>query len=246
MNKKIRNTGIAAVMGCICLAGMGSTLAYFTSTDQVTNKFTTGDQKVELREPDWNPEEGDGKNIYPGYSVYKNPTIKNTASDKNGEEPSYARMVINIKDQVGNVITDPKAIELICSTIRYDETYTGSFSDSGTGKKIEAGRIPGYSLQMLKDIPMINPDFVLDTKRSKENRLVFNYMGAKKDGILDIGEQAVLFTDIVIPTDWTRTEMECVGDFVLDVEMESIQARGFADQEAAFTALDGDGAYENK
>lgn len=47
-----------------------------------TNVFTTGDLDIGLKEPDWDPNENDGKNMYPGYTVYKNPTVKNITSDK--------------------------------------------------------------------------------------------------------------------------------------------------------------------
>ena len=36
-----------------------------------TNVFTTGDLDIGLKEPDWDPNENDGKNMYPGYTVYK-------------------------------------------------------------------------------------------------------------------------------------------------------------------------------
>lgn len=238
-NKNIfKRVGMAVLLGCICAVGVGTTTAYFTDSDEAVNKFRTGDQEVGLQEPDWDPEEGDGVNMYPGYSVYKNPTIKNVTSDVHGPEPVYARMIISIKDQDGNLIEDEEALELIRTTIRFDSTYTGSYAEKGEGEIIMQGRIPGYSLSMLKDIPMINPLFSYDVKHSSENTLVCNYMGTDGEGILNIGEEAALFTAIVIPTDWGWEEMELAGDFILDIAQESIQAVGFDNQEAAFAALD--------
>lgn len=236
--KVIKKAAVVAAIACVVTAGAGLTMAYFTDTEDVINEFTVGDQDVDIKEPDWDPEDGDGKNMYPGYTVYKNPTVRNVVSDKNGQEPAYTRMVIYILDKNEDLITDKNAIELIKQTIRFDDTYTGSYDEKGTGQKLIQGRIPGYSLKMLEDIPMVNPYFVLDEDRSADNKLVFNYMGPDGDGILDIGEEAVLFTDIVIPTDWNQSQMQLINDFKLDVAHESIQVKGFASQEDAYQALD--------
>jgi hypothetical protein len=85
---------------------------------------------------------------------------------------------------------------------------------------------------------MVNPLFVLDEERSEKNVLVYNYMGKDGKGILNTGEEAALFTDLVIPLDWSWEELEQVGDFVLDISQESIQSAGFDSQKEAFLALD--------
>ena len=233
-----RYMAAAAAAACAAAVGIGTTMAYMTEKDEVTNIFTVGDLDVGLKEPEWNPDDGDGINMYPGYTVYKNPTVKNITSDRNGEEPCYARMLIHIQDEDGNLIEDPEAIELVKQTIRFDGSYTGNYEEKGVGSVLVQGRIPGYALEELKDIPMVNPDFTLDTSRSEPNVLVYNYMGADGTGVLKIGEEAALFTDIVIPTDWNQTHFETVGDFQVSVTLESIQASGFATQADAFLALD--------
>ena len=68
-------------------------------------------------------------------------------------------------------------------------------------------RIPGYNLAQLAAYPMVNPLWTKDTARSTASKLVFNYMGAKGDGILNIREESTLFTNIAIPTDWNQTQM---------------------------------------
>ena len=65
-----------------------------------------GDLDIGLKEPEWNPEDKDGTNMYPGYTVYKNPTVKNITSDKQGEEPCYVRMCVDILDSQGKEIKD--------------------------------------------------------------------------------------------------------------------------------------------
>lgn len=238
--KKAGTILAAASAAAILCAGAGQTLAYLTSKDSMTNVFTVGDLDIGLQEPDWDPGDGDGKNVYPGYSVYKNPTVKNVTSSKNGEEPCYARIRIQLTDSGGGLIADTARTALIKKMIRFDSTYTGSYDGKGSGQSITQGRIPGYSLQEIERLPMINPLFVIDQTRTRDNEIVCNYMGAKKDGILKIGEQATLFTTLAVPTEWTNAEMKLLGDFQIIVKAEAIQANGFASQSAAFEALDGE------
>lgn len=241
-NNLKKNVTAAAVVACIAAVGIGSSMAYMTEKEEVTNVFTVGDLDIGLEEPEWNPEDGDGVNMYPGYTVYKNPTIKNITSDEKGEEPCYARVLVHIQDKDENLISDQEAIDLIRQTIRYDSTYTGNYGGTGFAAKLVEGHVPGYSLKELADYPSVNPEFQLDTERSTANVLVYNYMGANGTGVLNIGDEATLFTNIVIPTDWNQTHFEKVGDFHISVSVESIQTSGFASQSDAYLALDREAA----
>ena len=127
MNTKKRNLLAAGVISCALLSGIGTTMAYFTESAQETNVFTTGDLDIGLKEPEWDPEDNDGKNMYPGYTVYKNPTVKNITSDKNGEEPCYVRMTVDILDKEGAAVTDSQTLNLIYKTIYYDESFDGGY-----------------------------------------------------------------------------------------------------------------------
>ncbi len=239
MKKKIK---FAAALGAgiLLLATGGSrlTLSYLTSQGEIENTFTVGDLDIGLHETDWNPEEGDGKNVYPGYSVYKNPTLKNITTDKNGPEPCYARMRILLQDSQGQMITDDARLDLVRAMIRYDSTYTGTYDQKGTGTLIEQGRIPGYSSQEMDALPMINPLFQVDEARSKKNEIVCNYMARDKSGILQIGEEVTLFTTLAVPTNWKNAQIRLLGDFRIVVKAEAIQVAGFASQTTAFEALD--------
>lgn len=239
-NLKKRIVMIAAILGLAVVGISGGTMAYFTATETKTNVFTNGDLEIGIKEPEWNPDEdGDGQNMYPGYTVYKNPTVKNVTDDKNGEEPGYVRMSIEILDENAEAITDQEALDLIYQAIRYDPSFTGKYdSAGGQGSKLTEGRIPGYSLKDLESIPMVNPDWLKDEERSTPSKLVFNYAGKEGDGILDIGEESTLFTDIVIPTDWNQTQIKKIGDFKLKITQEGIQVKGFATQSDAYKALD--------
>lgn len=222
---------------------IGGTMSYMTEKEEVTNVFTIGDLDIGQHETDWDPEnEEDGLDVYPGYTVYKNPTVKNISDPANGEEPCYARMTIYVQDPAGNPITDQTALDLIEKTIRFDGSYTGTYEAKGTAQGLEEGRIPGYSLADISSYPMVNPDWVKDDARSTENKWVFNYVG-NDQGRLRIGEESTLFTNVVIPTDWNQTQLKSIGSgvagtFKLHIETEAIQAAGFANQAAALNALD--------
>ena len=213
-------------------------MAYFTSKDEVVNKFTMGNVDIALHESDWDPDEGDGENMFPGYTVYKNPTVKNTSSADNGEEPVYCRLIISIEDEEGNRIRDQETLNLIRETIRYDSSYSGSFDSRGESPTLIQDRVPGYCRSEIEKYPMVNPLFEMDEKRSEDNRLVFNYKGEKGDYILNTSEEATLFTHVVIPIDWSLDDVLLAGDFNLIVSSEAIQCAGFTDVWAAYDALD--------
>lgn len=89
-------------------------MSYMTEKEEVTNVFTVGDLDVGLHETEWDETtDKDGKDIYPGYTVYKNPTVKNISDTTNGAEPCYARMIVYVQDGNGNAITDQDALDLI-------------------------------------------------------------------------------------------------------------------------------------
>ena len=126
---------MAAVL--LCTAGAYQTYSYFTEKEEVTNVFTVGDFDISLKEPEWNPKDGDGVNMYPGYTVYKNPTARNMTEQGAGEQPCYLQMRMKIQNEEGKIITDQKTLDRIRQTIRYDSSYTGSWSKTGEARKLQ-------------------------------------------------------------------------------------------------------------
>lgn len=238
MNKKL----MAGVLSGVLLLGAGGALTtgYLTGKETVENVFSVGNIEIGLKEPEWEPEKGDGENMCPGHSVYKNPTIKNTASANDGGNPCYARMKVEIVNGDGSAVNNAEALKLIRQSIRYDSTFTGKFSAKGTGKVITEGRIPGYTLEEIQKLPMVNPLFKEDKERSGGNLTVYNYEGKDGTGILGIGEEATLFSAVVFPAQWTEKELRLIGDFKLIIRAEAIQTTGFASREDAYQALDGE------
>lgn len=90
MKKKI----LAACL-VICLlatAIIGTTLAYFTDTDQKTNTFTVGNVDITLTEPNWVEE--NAVNMYPGQVLPKDPVVTNV-----GSNPCLVRIKITVDGQ---------------------------------------------------------------------------------------------------------------------------------------------------
>lgn len=224
---------MAAVL--LCTAGAYQTYSYFTEKEEVTNVFTVGDFDISMKEPEWNPADGDGVNMYPGYTVYKNPTVKNMTDPGIGEQPCYLQMRMKIQNEKGEIITDQKTLDMIRRTIRYDKTYTGKWDKTGKAEKLQQGKIPGYSEGDISGIPMVNPDFQ-EVNTGKAGEYLFQYKGGN-GGIMRAGEETVLFTNVVIPTNWGNKDMEQIGRFQIIVSAEAIQSNGFASAQDAFAAL---------
>ena len=92
-NNFLLRAGKIVICICLCTATLwkGDTMSFFTDKDEKINRFTTGNLTVGLKEPEWDPKkDNDGKNLYPGCTLYKNPTVKNITDSSHGEEPCYA------------------------------------------------------------------------------------------------------------------------------------------------------------
>lgn len=230
-----KQVGCLAAVLMTGAAGAWQTYSYFMEKEEAVNVFTVGDFDISLKESEWNPADGDGVNLYPGYTVYKNPTVKNVTDATTGVQPCYLQMRMKIKDEDGKMVTDQEVLNMVRQTIRYDDTYNGSWDTTGEGKKLRQGRIPGYSEKELAMLPMVNPNFQeVDTGNLGE--YLFQYQGGK-NGIMDIDEEAVLFKDVAIPIEWGVKEIKKAGRFQIQVTAEAIQANGFASARDAFQVL---------
>ncbi|MBP5730472.1 MAG: hypothetical protein J6X19_04620, partial [Clostridia bacterium] len=56
--------------------------------------------------------------------------------------------------------------------------------------------------------------------------------------ILEEGGKVALFTNLVVPTDWSQVQLDVVGAFKINVVVEAIQAKNFDTPAEAFAALD--------
>ena len=65
--------------GSLGLASVGGVSAYLTDYEKVSNEFTVGKVDIELKEPEWKPEEN--KKIEPSKVIHKDPQITNTGTN---------------------------------------------------------------------------------------------------------------------------------------------------------------------
>ena len=70
---------IMILAGILCLASVGGVSAYLTDYEKVSNEFTVGKVDIELKEPEWKPEEN--KKIEPSKVIHKDPQITNTGTN---------------------------------------------------------------------------------------------------------------------------------------------------------------------
>lgn len=214
-SKKIL-TGAAAI-ALIAAIGIGGTVAFLTDSEKATNTFSIGDLDITLTEPKWD-DETDGKDMEPGDTVEKDPTVTAVDSD------SYVRIIMTVKDGTGTVITDADRLSQIISAIRYADPALSEDTS--------------YAESDLADIPTVNPNFTLKT--SENGVYTYHY-----NDILAEGDSAVLFTNVVIPTDWNREKLQKLGAFQIEIYAQAIQASNFASADDAFAALDAEIAAGN-
>lgn len=96
MNKK-RMITLGASIALVAALGVGSTLAYFSDTENTTNVVTMGHVNIELTEPNYEGNSNDGEviNIVPNQKIVKDPTI----ALKGDSRPAYIRVKLEFLDK---------------------------------------------------------------------------------------------------------------------------------------------------
>ena len=96
MNAKKKIVSIALAASLAAVAIVGSSLAYFTDTDEKTNTLTIGNVDIVLTEPNWDATgKEEAKEMYPGEAVAKDPTVTN-----NGANPAFVRVKVEWPEDV--------------------------------------------------------------------------------------------------------------------------------------------------
>lgn len=104
-NTKKKRFIIIAATVCLMIAAAaaGISLATLTAdTEKRANVFTFGNVDIDLEEPDWEELDPEDKIVYPGKTVTKDPSVKNT-----GKNDLYAYIEVKIpKREVRTVKTE--------------------------------------------------------------------------------------------------------------------------------------------
>lgn len=218
MKKKTLLLSLTAVIMVAALA-IGGTLAYFTSSDNAANTFTAGNVAIDLYEHGvsqattstgiaWTLLSTE-VNANTYTGIYPGAVLPKDPTIRNtGSSRAYVRMKVTI----GNASAWTTALGS-----GYDLTEVfGSFDST---KWTRAG------------------DPTLDSAHNTIT-YIYNY-----NGMLATSESTgALFTTVTIPTVFDNAQMTAVGGssrtFTMNISAEAIQADGFADSAAAFSALD--------
>ena len=178
----------------------------------------------------------------PGETEIKDPTVEASSGD------SFLRFKVEFQDKNGDLLTDKNQIDKIIDTLYYDTSYVyqGTVSDTSTlTSNIVAGT--SYTKQQLDDLVASRLVY------REYNELLFKYDDAPKrtsdyavryynyianNGLFTEGNVATLFTNTVLPSDWTSDDFNILGgQYIVKVTVEACQADGFS-QDQAYDELD--------
>lgn len=193
-------------------ASVLGTMAYLTSTDEVTNTFTVGEVKIKLDEAKANPDgslvanadrvKANEYKLLPGHTYKKDPMV----TVLSGSESSYVKMTV----------TFSKANELDAIFAPGDADLTSIFNGYDAAKWIAKG----------------------NTKDATANTRTYEFWYKETVGAptADVALDA-LFDSITVPGTITNEQLATIEGMTITVNAYAIQADGFANAEAAWAAF---------
>lgn len=207
---KSKKTWWIAVCAVVLLAAVtAGTLAYLTDRDAVVNTFTVGDVQITLDEAE----------IVNGQAT-------GNRTDK-GNDYHLIPGKTYVKDPTVTVLADSET-----TYVRMMVTIN---------KQAEPDAIfATHDLELTDIFGGFDPHWVLnDVDRSDNATIVYEF---RYDSIVTAGDTDLplpaLFTELKVPGEITREEMQTIADLKITVVGEAIQAETFADADAAWAAFD--------
>lgn len=237
--KKIALIAVCAML-LVCVT-IGATVAYLTSTDEVTNTFAVGKVKITLDEAkvttDGKPVEGADRvkaneyKLMPGHTYTKDPTVTVL---KDSDE-AYVRLKVTFNN-AADIINLCKQPDFEDEVTEIDDAfpliYMVNFTD--TAELNWDGIIPDNDFDT-EEMLGNKKYFVKD---GDTLTYYFYYKTTVSAPTADV-KLPVLFDEITVP-DWaTGTQLEALKNFKINVVAEAIQADGFANADAAWEAYNG-------
>lgn len=212
----------AAVALACALPGIAGTQAYYGANDRDTHVFVLPDVRISLTEQ-WDAQDGLG--LAPGTTVVKRPVVANDAS------PCYVRVVVRLADASGEALSPDACPE------RYRAIMGTLWSDPAD--RMEAGR--PYSASELASLEGVGRLYDAESFREPYYDASVGGLVFEHEGVLGAGESCELFAKVCVPSDYTVHDMALMGDYVLGIQAQAIQAAGFKDQQSAMEALSKEG-----
>ena len=208
MKKKIFIIAVAACLLALTIAG--SSLAYFTDTEEYTNVFTAGHVEIELTCEGNEISTGNGialgYHVYPGQSYDFNATIANI-----GSEDAY----------VGAIIT-----------------LTSTQLDAFVSIEGENDNYPVAVRKLLTDLAADYDNNEYIVKYTTDTNVITIYiinerpLNAVENGVNDA---CIFWESITIPTEWDHDEIEAFTSLNIKVVAYATQTEGFDDATDAIT-----------
>ena len=239
--KKIHIVAIVLVLSVAMIAAAGTTIAYFTDEREVTNVFTAGNVYISLTEAAVK-NDGTGNliedtenpriqgvsidstedvrhnygTLYPGKTMHKDPTIKNT-----GDDPAWIAAKIIVTDGVGDInklygFENSEYIDIL-------EMFSGGLFNQamhvGVWKSFENAYYNDYFAMV--QIP--------DTANSVYEFYIFILDQCEKD------EEVELFDTMTVSSEFDTSDMQELRELEITVQAFAVQAFGFEDVYFAMT-----------
>ena len=240
---KTRSKALLLTLCAVLLvtASVLGTLAFLTSTDEVKNTFTVGSVNITLDEAkvktDGTPVEGAARvkaneyHLLPGHTYTKDPTV----TVKDGSESSYVRLKVTFNNAAD--------IIAMCTDPEYADD-----GPTGVENAFPLIRMVNFVEANAAKWDGVIPDNMVDTEEMLDNSKYFQKTGdtltyyfyyetpvAAPDGDVKL---ETLFDAVTVP-DWVKgDQLAKLNDFKITVVAEAIQADGFTNADAAWTAFD--------
>ena len=210
MKKKILVACLCVALAVLTIAG--TTLAYLTSHDTVTNTFTVGNVQIKLDEAKANADgtlvegadrvKANSYKLIPGHTYNKDPMV----TVLKGSESSYIKMTVTFSKAAElDDIFKPNGADLTSIFNGYDSTnwiYKGNTEDTTANTRT-------YEFWYKEAVAAPTADVALDA----------------------------LFDQIKAPDSLTNSDLNNLKDLKITVNAYAIQADGFATAEAAWAAF---------
>ena len=210
MKKKILVACLCVALAVLTIAG--TTLAYLTSQETVTNTFTVGKVEIKLDEAKANADgtlvpnadrvKENSYKLIPGHTYNKDPMV----TVLSGSESSYIKMTVTFtKAAELDAIFAPTGADLTSIFNGYDSTnwiYKGNTEDTTANTRT-------YEFWYKETVAAPTADVALDA----------------------------LFDQIKAPDSLTNSDLNNLKDLKITVNAYAIQADGFATAEAAWAAF---------
>jgi predicted ribosomally synthesized peptide with SipW-like signal peptide len=204
---------------------VGTTIAYFSSTKQMTNTFTSGNVEISFseaavkRDAYGNYVEDtearrvfggidtiihDYGKVYPGQSIYKDPTIVNT-----GTEPEWIAAKVVFTDGAGDLtkIMGYEGYE----DIDIEVLLSGGLLD----EEIHFGTWNGYA-----DVCHNDRYAMIQVPNAAAGEYAFYFLMLQP---VAPGEKVVIFDHISFPPEWNNSEMQNLNALQIHVQAFGVQ-----------------------